>query len=236
MDYLITDGNNHAFMGASVAMNIAKDGNFEDVLYNILTGMVQKIKKTFKGYKCFVCWDSYGGTHFRKELYPEYKATRNPSWIDFKAVENCKSIYELYGITSITLPQCEGDDAIYALAKELSAKDEDSHIVLFSRDKDLIQVVQAGYADEVYDPHRKSMMTIPNYPVVMLKALAGDSSDNILGVKGIGEKTAIKVINGEKALTESQKAEFERCLKVIDASLNPNLANNCEEIKKYIYN
>ena len=134
------------------------------------------------------------------------------------------------------MPQCEGDDAIYALAKELSAKDEDSHIVLFSRDKDLIQVVQAGYADEVYDPHRKSMMTIPNYPVVMLKALAGDSSDNILGVKGIGEKTAIKVINGEKALTESQKAEFERCLKVIDASLNPNLANNCEEIKKYIYN
>ena len=57
MDYLIIDGNNHAFMGASVAMNIAKDGNFEDVLYSILTGMVQKIKKTFKGYKCFVCWD-----------------------------------------------------------------------------------------------------------------------------------------------------------------------------------
>ena len=40
MDYLIIDGNNHAFMGASVAMNIAKDDNFEDVLYNILTGMV----------------------------------------------------------------------------------------------------------------------------------------------------------------------------------------------------
>ena len=63
-----------------------------------------------------------------------------------------------------------------------------------------------------------------------MKALAGDSSDNISGIHGVGPKTALKIINGQKQLTEEQTTIFESNKKIIDAKLNPNFKENCENM------
>lgn len=146
-------------------------------------------------------------------------------------MESCKSIYGGYGIKSINIPYCEADDAIFALSRVLKEKNPQSKITIVSRDHDLIQAVQKGYATEVYDPVKKSILEIPWYDIVKFKALIGDSSDCISGVKGIGEKSALKILSGKTSLKEDQKREYEKCLLLVDAEKNPQYESNYESLK-----
>lgn len=224
---VIIDGNNYIMIAMSVA---SKNGDL-NMTGNILSSMVNKLKRTFSSSSMyFVCFDSKGGTSFRKELNPDYKANRSYDPEKISILESVKDIFESSGFYNMTLDSCEADDAIYALCKTLKEYSSDNVNYVVSRDQDMIQIAQAGYADHIWDPSKKKDMDIPEYSIIAMKALTGDSSDNISGIQGVGPKTALKIISGQKQLTEEQTAIFESNKKIIDAKLNPNFKENCENM------
>lgn len=227
MTNVIIDGNNYIMIAMSVA---SKNGDL-NMTGNILSSMVNKLKRTFgSSSRYFVCFDSRGGTSFRKEINPDYKANRNYDPEKISVLESVKDVFEASSFYDMTLSSCEADDAIYVLCKTLKEYSQDNINYIVSRDQDMIQVAQAGYADHIWDPSKKKDMDIPEYSIIDMKALTGDSSDNISGIHGVGPKTALKILAGQKQLTEDQIRIFESNKKIIDAKLNPKFKENCESM------
>lgn len=232
--FCIIDGNNHIMIAISVARNIheSKGMSVEDCTYNLLYSMMRKLKQKFSDHEYFVCFDTRGGTSFRKEIDENYKSNRTYNTDTISTLESSHSVYEDFGVRDMSVSACEADDAMYALAKSLKEKYEGCDVTLVTRDHDLIQCVQAGYADRIYDPSKKKDMDIPFYSIIDYKALVGDSSDCIPGIPGIGEKTAIKIITGMKKLTEEQLQILEKEKDIIDSSRNPRFPELCEIMKE----
>ncbi len=139
--------------------------------------------------------------NFRRELYPEYKAKRllPPE----ELVQQLPAIREYLagrGIHSLEKPGLEGDDIIALLARRYAAIGNE--VLIFSADKDLFQLV--GERIAVFHPKLKRKLGRADvkevfgvFPeqIVDYLALAGDASDNIPGIPGIGDKTATKLID-----------------------------------------
>ncbi len=137
---------------------------------------------------------------FRKEIYPEYKATREPPPDDFFPQE--KRILEIVkdaGVPIFAKPGFEADDLIATIAKRL--ENEDFEIFLVSKDKDLRQILTPCIhmydptTDEVID-EAKMLEKVGYTPAeaVEVQTLMGDAIDNVPGIPGVGEKTAAKLI------------------------------------------
>jgi DNA polymerase-1 len=152
-----------------------------------------------------VAFDPAGPT-FRNELFPAYKANRQETPEDIrKAVPYIKKIIEAYNIPVIESIGFEADDVIGTLAKQ--AEKEGFKVFMMTPDKDYNQLVsenillfkprKSGSDSEIIGPAevcQKFGITDPLQFIDIL-ALWGDSSDNVPGVPGIGEKTAIKMIS-----------------------------------------
>lgn len=239
--FVLIDVFNFTLIAAFTSLK-AEEERREEVFSSILSSMIIKLKNQFPNATFYACWDSFGGTQFRKEIDPNYKSNRpEKKAIDFKSVVGTKPLYEFYGVKNVILPETEADDVIYVLAKELRSKYPTSYISVISRDHDMIQVVQAKYANEIYDPIKKKTMDIPWYSIVEYKSLVGDSSDNIPGVKGIGPKNAERIIaktlttsDIKSQLNEQQFKEYSKCKSIIDAKLHPRLKENSELIKCFL--
>lgn len=220
--------------GYSSLKGVSENYTFEDILASTLYSMINKLRKTFPYYKFYACWDTFGGTQFRKDIDSNYKSNRDHSAVSLNSILAMKPLFKELEVENIEIPQTEADDTIYTLAKVLREKYPQSSIVVVSRDKDLIQAVQAGYATNQYDPVKKKNLDIPWYSIVDYKALVGDASDNIPGVKGVGQKTAIKYLLNPELIKESQKEDFERYKKMIDASKHPRFTENLEYLEKIV--
>lgn len=161
--------------------------------------MLNKVKKEFSpGYMCVV-FDSKGPT-FRSQQYKDYKATRKPMPDDLRVqVPIIKDILQAMKVPIFELASYEGDDIAATVAREMEGQGIEPIIV--TGDKDLLQLVSdhtkvvytlQGISNyRVYDREtviEKEGMTPEQ--VVEFKALKGDSSDNIPGIAGIGDKTA----------------------------------------------
>ncbi len=140
---------------------------------------------------------------FRHEKYPEYKATRDKTPQDLHdQVPVVEEILDSLGITKIRVDGMEADDIIATLAAECGSADRECYII--SGDKDLLQLV--GGPVKVLLPEKGEYLELGReevfeklgvYPEQILDylALIGDSADNIPGVKGIGPKTAVKLLD-----------------------------------------
>jgi len=151
-----------------------------------------------------VLWDK-GKSRWRTTMYPEYKATREErkSKINLEEMgnqkEEAKRILEYFGVRNITVPGVEADDMIAWFAEYFSATHK---VLIASRDKDLWQLISNKVT--IFDPLTNTLVQpddvqeelgiTPNL-IPDWKALVGDPSDNIKGVKGIGNKTALTLIN-----------------------------------------
>lgn len=137
---------------------------------------------------------------FRHETYAEYKATRRATPAEMIAqLPSIREIVTAFGIPIVEAPGYEADDVIGTLA--IRAKSEGVHSVVVSGDKDFLQLVGPGIA--VLDPGKGILYSpaeverqfgAPPERVVEVLALAGDASDNVPGVPGIGRKTATELI------------------------------------------
>lgn len=143
-----------------------------------------------------VLFDESLTTSFRTEIYPEYKANREPAPPELKRqFAQCRRFTKALGLMSCAHPRYEADDLIGTLVHEGRAAGRPSTIV--SRDKDLAQLMSkhdvfwdfAGKGKLKYEQIPENFGVWPEQIADFL-ALAGDSVDNIKGVPGVGKKTA----------------------------------------------
>ncbi len=143
-----------------------------------------------------VLYDESLTSSFRTEIYPEYKANREPAPPELKRqFEQCRRFTRALGLMEYGSPVYEADDLIGTLVAHGRAMNRPSTIV--SRDKDLTQLLSED--DVFWDFAGKGKLAYRNIPEVFgvwpeqiadFLALAGDSVDNIKGVPGVGKKTA----------------------------------------------
>ena len=180
----------------SKGLNTSAIVGFVNTLYEVLT----KEHPTHLG----VAFDPHGPT-FRSEVYPAYKAQREATPEDIKkAVPIIKDLLKAWNIPILQVDGYEADDVIGTLANK--AGQEGVETYMLTPDKDYGQLVtnnvfifrpRHGGGYETMGPEEvKAKYTIPSTEAVIdLLALMGDSADNFPGCPGVGEKTAVKLIN-----------------------------------------
>lgn len=158
-------------------------------------------------YVCVV-FDAPGPT-FRSEIFADYKANRQKMPEDLTVqIPYIKDLVRYHGIPQMELEGCEADDLIATLTRW--SCDQDLDVVIVSADKDLMQLIQDPHIRQ-WDPQKDKVFREPEvaerYGVTPRQmkdflALMGDSSDNISGVKGVGEKTARALLEQWGSLEE----------------------------------
>ncbi len=202
---LLIDGSNHAFrVQYALPPQHASDGFPTRVLYGF-TLLFQKLMRTYRPDYCAVSFDH--GKSFRHEMFPEYKGHRPDMPGDMKRQwEWLPPLVEGFGYPCLFAEGYEADDVLASLAVKFAS--DDVHVYIVSSDKDFAQVfsdqiflLDEGHAGKVYGPADLAAKfklgdTLQLRPdqVLDLLALSGDSSDNIPGVPGIGDKTAAKLL------------------------------------------
>jgi len=180
---------------------------------------------------------------FRHEITDTYKATRvgmpQEEREEFKRQFNrCRQLIETFGMPIFELERFEADDIMGTLAAQAAQKGIDTYLV--SMDSDIAQLVGGSVHLWMYRPYQRDSVVfktegdvVERYGVLPLqvpdlKALKGDTSDNIPGVPGVGDKTAIKLVQtfGEV------EAMLERIDEVQPAKLQPYLRENGERVRQ----
>lgn len=163
--------------------------------------MLRRLCKDYPDSTVAVVFDARGKT-FRDELYPEYKAHRPPMPDELREqVEPIHRIVRAMGLPLLCEPGVEADDVIGTLARQ--ASEAGSPVIVSTGDKDLAQLVGERVTlvntmtDTVLDRQGvRDKFGIAPELIVDLLALMGDKVDNIPGVPGVGEKTALALLRG----------------------------------------
>lgn len=183
-----------------------------------------------------VCWDM-GSKTFRTEMYDGYKSNRPEAPVELiPQFDLVKEVVESFDVPNIGLQGYEADDCIGTIASQLK---EEAFVHILTGDQDILQLLdeqisvillQKGYGN--YLVHTKDTFYedkgIQPRQMIDLKAFMGDTSDNYPGVKGIGEKTALKLlqqfghIEGVLAnldqLSKAQRTKIEQDLEMLHLS------------------
>jgi DNA polymerase I len=207
----IIDGKSVFYRGYYAMPNLSMgDGTPTGGVYGFAALSLELIKKLEPDYVC-VAWDKpKTNIRRRKELYPEYKAGRKPAPPDFYVqVPILHDLLETLSWPLYELDDYEADDIMGSLARQ--AEKEGIETCLITSDLDLLQctgplthvyALKKGFSNiELFNPESfKEKYEIDVEQFLDLKALKGDSSDNIPGVPGIGEKTGIQLLKDYKTL------------------------------------
>ncbi len=207
--FLVIDGNsimNRAFYGVmNKKMLSTKDGLYTNAIYGFLNIYWMMLEKEKFDYVA-VSFDLKAPT-FRHEMYKEYKANRKAMPEELKIqMPVIKEVLKAMNISILEIEGYEADDVLGTISKSNESKEIATYILTGDRDSfqlisQLTTVVmpisKMGKTEYLlYTPELlKEKYTITPSQVIEVKALMGDSSDNIPGVKGIGEKTAHILVN-----------------------------------------
>jgi DNA polymerase-1 len=237
-----------------------EDGLQTNAVYGFTTMLLNALENFHPEY--VMCAMDTSKPTFRHEIYPDYKGTRPPT--DQSLIDQIPMVEEVLNSFNIPIIKQEGyeaDDILGTLSKFTSTgkwQDENMDMYILSGDKDLLQLVRedvyvclpnGSFKNlEVYDTEKvKEKYGYAPEQVVDYKAMVGDSSDNIPGIKGVGDKTATKLLDKYGSLdaiyhhigdlskrhknlfTESiEQAEFSRKLAKIETDMKLNIhLTNC---------
>ncbi len=209
----------------------------------VFTNMLLKTLREEQPDFCVVVFDARGKT-FRHEAYPEYKAGRDAQPEDLTAqMPLAREIVDALELPTLVIPDFEADDVIATLVRQAPKK---AQVSVVSTDKDLMQLVTDrvqlldGIRDRRYTPGEvEKRFGVPPEKVLDVRALVGDKSDNIPGVKGIGEKGAAKLIEEwgdlESVLEHAGEIKAKRAREALeahadDARLSKELATLREDV------
>ena len=181
---------------------------FPTGLLTAFINFIDSLKKT--NYLVFAL-DSEGKT-FRHKIYSEYKANRGETPEDLlKQIEIVLKWIEKMGFISISKNEYEADDIIASISK--IAKKEGMQVTIISHDKDLYQLIESEKV-ELFDAIKKKSIKekeceekfgVKPKDFTTFQSIVGDSADNILGVKGIGQKGAMTLVNKYSTLENIYK-------------------------------
>ena len=208
---VLVDGNNllfRSYYATAYSGSIMRNskGLPTNALYGFV-GMINKIITEEEPTYMMVAFDI--GKNFRKEKYDFYKEGRSATPDELKMqMPIARTILDAMGIKYVELAPYEADDIIGTVAK-IAESNPDYYSLIVSSDKDLLQLIsfetevkllkQSGFIRYNEESFEKDYGIKP-INIIDLKALMGDASDNIPGVKGIGEKTALKLLQEYKTL------------------------------------
>ena len=208
---VVIDGKSVFYRGyyAMPGLSLA-DGTPTGGIYGF-AAIAMEIVNRLKPSKVVVAWDSKTSTIKRKAIFADYKAGRVKPGDDFYIqIPLLKELISDLGWSFVEVDEYEADDIIGTLSKEADeAGDYETYIV--SSDLDMLQIVDEntrmyrilkGFSEieEIDVVEFEHKYGIKQAQFLDLKALKGDSSDNIPGVPGIGEKTAVKLLNEYETL------------------------------------
>ena len=208
--FLIVDGNSLMHRAFHALPLMDQDGIYTNAIHGFLM-MVLRVVQDEKAQYLAICFDEHGPT-FRHEAYPEYKAGRAATPVELRQqFDTVRRLLDEMGIRRYSLQGWEADD----LLGTLSRLGEEAGVapMLLTGDRDALQLVgqgttllftRKGISEAIrFTP----AMVYENYgfrpdQVTDWKGLAGDSSDNISGIPGIGDKTAVKLLQKYGSLEE----------------------------------
>lgn len=211
---LLVDAMNLFIRNYAAVPSMDEDGNHIGGMVGFFKSLGLAIR-TFKPTRCIIVFDGKGGSQRRRKIYPQYKANRKPPvrlnraydlTTDEQEKENMKwqlvtlvEMLECLPLTILALDNVEADDVI-AYLSQLVTK-EGGHSIIYSTDKDFFQLASENV--KVYNPVKKKTFDVDvileEYGIHpthfhFFRALNGDKSDNIDGVRGVGETTLKKYI------------------------------------------
>jgi len=266
--FVLMDGNNLAHIafhrGKSIILKNKKESSkdkkkevkltqqdfpqIKGMMYLVFFRKLHKYLKMFKDSYFVMAWDNPGSSEWRREIYPEYKASRDytsdPIWnILFDGITELSEVLESYPIYQLKIEKLEADDILYVLSRVL----KNQKVIIISGDSDMIQAAQE-FKVKIYHPIKDKYIEIPKtYDYCVYKAIKGDKADEIEGIYGYGEVKATKLaeeIYGEDfiddvscpKLNKEQQMAVLRNLKLIRIANNPNLINlqiSIEQLKSH---
>ncbi len=206
---MLIDGNSlmyRAFYAMSPVLN--DKGMYTNAVYGFLNMLLKAIQDLSPTYIA-VAFDMHEKT-FRNDLYKEYKANRSETPEELRPqFDIIKDILSAMEIKIIEAPKYEADDILGTVSKKAAEKGIKSMLV--TGDRDILQLVNEdihvymtvkGISDvAVFDEEMvKEKYSLAPLQIIDMKGLMGDPSDNIPGVKGVGEKTAIKLLGDYETL------------------------------------
>ncbi len=205
MRLLILDGNsiiNRAFYGIRLLTN--KKGEYTNAIYGFLN-ILLKLEEACKPDCVATAFDVHAPT-FRHKMYDEYKAGRKPMPEELREqMPALKEILQSLGIKTLEAEGWEADDILGTFARACRENGDECYIA--TGDRDSLQLAHGGVRvmlartkmgqaqTDIYD--EKAIMDeygVTPHELIQVKALQGDSSDNIPGVQGVGPKTALELI------------------------------------------
>ncbi len=197
--FCLVDGSGFLFRAYHAIQPMSRpDGTPVNAVFGF-SRMLMKLMQESKADHLAVIFDA-GRETFRNQIYPEYKAHRpEPEEDMIPQFALVREATRAFGVPAIEVPGFEADDLIATYAK--IALEHGARVTIVSSDKDLMQLVRPGV--EMYDPLKErpigpaqvfEKFGVTPDKVVDVQALAGDSTDNVPGVPGIGVKTAAQLI------------------------------------------
>jgi len=214
---LLIDGNPLVWRAAYAGYGVRGNSSVSKGVLGYFYAMIDK----FRPRDLVVCWDK-GRSRWRSEIYPDYKAHRmekkRESDLDLEMVKEQSGYVQRYlealGVRQVVIPGVEADDTLSLLSEHYFHLVKDlpgAQVIIATGDHDLWQLVREDGKIVVWDPQKESLIDhatvvethgVPPGLLPDLKALMGDASDNLKGVKGIGQKIGSKLLQDYKNLGE----------------------------------
>lgn len=255
--HLLIDGRNILYRALFAELKYLRPGDYarepkNGSIFKAFLKFIREYQKKFSPKQIHIFWDDKGSNLWRRKKYADYKINRKnradgvPELLN-KYYNLSLIVFENMGIKQYLKDGQEADDLIYSFCKAT-----DEPCCLLSSDSDLKQIRQRMPNIDIYSPMAKDgyePVGIPEYDIAVQKALMGDSSDNIAGYAGVGEKRSSALVKDPRAMEEflnSDKAIiidnnnnkikvgktlFESNLELVDLEKCPYLNENIEYVK-----
>ena len=228
----LIDGTNYIYRAFYAIRGLATSRGFPTNAIYGFTNMLMKLCRDWAPDYIAIAFDAKGPT-FRHEAYDRYKANRSAMPDDLRPqIDPIKDIVRGFSITVIEEQGIEADDIIGTLAKRCEAAG--MRVTIASGDKDLMQLVSDSVLmvdtmkDISYDIEGvKDRFGVEPDRVIDILGLAGDTSDNVPGIPGVGEKTALKLVKQFGSLEEV----LANAEKVTGKSLSEKLTEFAEQAR-----
>ena len=204
---VLVDGSSYLYRAFHALPPLTTSDNRPTGAVKGVVSMLKRLQKDYPESPIAVVFDAKGKT-FRDEIYSEYKANRPPMPDDLRAqVDPIYTIVKAMGLPLLVVDGVEADDVIGTLAAQAEASSNE--VVVSTGDKDMAQLVNSHVTlvNTMTDTRMdiagvEEKFGIPPSLIIDFLALMGDKVDNIPGVAGVGEKTALALLQGLGGLDE----------------------------------
>ncbi len=229
MDIYLIDGNSYVYRAFYAVKGLTNSAGLPTNAVFGFTNMLMKIIRDKKPDCVVMAFDTPEPTE-RHMLYADYKAHRKETPDELvRQLPYIRRLVSAFNIKTFEIPGYEADDIIGTLAKHFTGKD--NRVFIVTADKDMLQLVDDKI--RIFDPIKDRVLDeayvrekfgVGPERVTEFMALTGDASDNIPGVKGIGEKTARELLTSFSSLDEiiehPERIQKERFRKMISENLD----------------